>query len=42
VASDTTFGLSATGAALARARDASTAVPIHDGDFMITRERKTF
>ncbi len=42
VASDTTFGLTSVGAALARARDASTAVPIHDGDVTITRERKTF
>jgi hypothetical protein len=42
VASDTTFGLSAAGAALRRARDASIAIPVHDGDVTITRERHTF
>ena len=42
IASDATFGLPATGATLARARDASTAIPIHDGDVTVTRARKTF
>jgi len=32
VAIDTSYGLPPSGAALARARDASTAVPVHDGD----------
>ena len=32
VVTDTTFGLPPAGAALTRARDASTAVPVHDGD----------
>jgi hypothetical protein len=42
VASDTTFGLPAAGAALARARRASTAIPVQDGDITITRARATF
>ena len=37
VASDLSFGLPESGATLARARDASAAVPIHDGDVTITR-----
>jgi hypothetical protein len=32
---DTSFGLPASGAALIRARDASGAVPVHDGDVTI-------
>jgi hypothetical protein len=32
IVSDTTYGLPPAGAALARARDASVAVPVHDGD----------
>ncbi|HEX2121377.1 MAG TPA: M28 family peptidase, partial [Thermoanaerobaculia bacterium] len=39
IASDMTFGLPASGAALLRARDASTAVPSHDGDVTLTRAR---
>jgi peptidase M28-like protein len=42
VASDNSFGLMAAGAALARARAASMAVPIHEGDIVVTRARKTF
>jgi hypothetical protein len=42
VASDSSFGLSAAGAALSRARAASTAIPIHDGDVTVTRARQTF
>ncbi len=38
-ASDMTFGLPASGAALLRARDASTAVPSQDGDVTLTRAR---
>lgn len=39
VASDVTFGLPPTAAPLLRARTASTAVPIHEGDNTITRAR---
>ena len=35
VVSDTSFGLPASGAALIRARNASGAVPVHDGDVTI-------
>jgi Peptidase family M28 len=42
VASDTSFGLPAAGAALLRAREASIAIPIHDGDVTVTRARATF
>jgi hypothetical protein len=39
VASDITFGLPPAGAPLARARDATPAIPIQDGDVTITRAR---
>ena len=42
VASDMTFGLPASGAALAKKRDAIPAVPIHDGDTTILRARATY
>jgi hypothetical protein len=42
IASDVSFGLPAAGAALARARDASPAVPVDSGDVTITRTRATF
>jgi hypothetical protein len=42
IASDVSFGLPAAGAALARARDASPAVPVDSGDVTITRARATF
>lgn len=42
VASDTTFGLPPAGASLGRARDASTAIPVQDGDVTMTRIRGTF
>jgi len=42
VASDTTFGLPSAGASLARARDASIAIPSQDGDIAITRTRRSF
>ncbi len=42
IATDTTFGLPPIGASLARARNASTAIPIQDGDVTITRSRATF
>jgi hypothetical protein len=42
VASDASFGLPAQGAALARARAASTAVPLGDGDQTITMRRVKF
>lgn len=38
-ASDTSYGLPAAGAALARARNASSATPVHDGDLTVTRAR---
>jgi len=41
VASDVTHGLPQGGEALARARNASNAVPIHEGDLTITRARLT-
>jgi len=39
VVSDTTYGLPASAAALMHARDASPAVPVHEGDVTITRTR---
>lgn len=42
IASDTTFGFPAAGAALLRARAASCAMPIQDGDVTITRTRAVF
>jgi hypothetical protein len=42
VASDSTYGLPAEGAALARARDASPAIPIHEGDLTITRVHASY
>lgn len=42
VASDLRAGLPASGAKLAAARDATPAVPIHDGDLTITRVRARF
>ena len=42
VASDLTFGLPAAGAPLVAARNASTAIPIQDGDVTITRSRGKF
>jgi hypothetical protein len=42
IASDSTFALPAEGAAFRRARDASTATTIQDGDVTITRTRATF
>ncbi|MFL6246690.1 MAG: M28 family peptidase [Thermoanaerobaculia bacterium] len=42
VASDSTFALPREGAALQRARDASVATTIQDGDVTITRTRATF
>ena len=42
VGSDTTFGLPPSGVLLGRARDASTAIPIQDGDIAITRTRASF
>ena len=39
VASDMTYGLPASGAPLARARDTSPAIPAHEGDVTITRVR---
>ncbi|HYI11953.1 MAG TPA: hypothetical protein VEK57_23055, partial [Thermoanaerobaculia bacterium] len=42
IASDTSFGFPPEGAALQRARNASPAVPIQDGDVMITRTRLKF
>jgi len=41
VASDTSFTFPAIGASLVRARNASTAIPVHDGDITITRTRAT-
>jgi len=41
VASDTSFRFPAIGAALVRARNASIAMPVHDGDVTITRTRAT-
>lgn len=40
-ASDLTFGLPGAGAALMKARDASIAIPIHDGDTTVTRLHAT-
>jgi hypothetical protein len=40
--SDLTFGLPASGAALAEARRASTAIPVQDGDVTITRARAVY
>ena len=42
IAADLTFGLPPAGAPLVRARNASTAIAIHDGDVTITRARGTF
>jgi hypothetical protein len=42
VASDTVFGFPPEGAALVRARAASTAAMIQDGDVTVTRARATF
>ncbi|HEX6084322.1 MAG TPA: M28 family peptidase [Thermoanaerobaculia bacterium] len=42
IGSDLTFGLPAAGAALAKARDASTAIPLQDGDVTITRVKATY
>ena len=42
IASDTTFSFPPAGAALLRARHASTAIPIQDGDVTVTRARATF
>ncbi|MBV8516904.1 MAG: M28 family peptidase [Acidobacteria bacterium] len=42
VASDSTYGLPAEGAALAHARDASPAIPIHEGDLTITRVHASY
>lgn len=42
IASDSTFAFPAEGAALLRARDASVATTIQDGDVTITRTRATF
>jgi hypothetical protein len=42
IASDTTFALPAEGAALIRARNASTATTIQDGDVTVTRTRAAF
>src|SRR5262249_2765266 len=39
---DTSFGLPASGAALQHARDASGAVPVHDGDVTIVEHRMTW
>ena len=40
--SDLTFGLPASGAALVQARQASTAIPVKDGDVTITRARAVY
>jgi hypothetical protein len=42
IASDTTFAFSAEGVALVRARNASVATTIQDGDVTVTRTRATF
>jgi hypothetical protein len=42
VASDVSFGLPPSGTPLARARNASAAVPIHDGDVTVTRTRAIY
>jgi hypothetical protein len=42
VASDSTFAFPPAGAALQRARDASVAMTVQDGDVTITRTRATF
>jgi hypothetical protein len=42
VASDLTFGLPPSGAALKKTRDEMPAIPIHDGDMTITRVRAKF
>ncbi|HUR80248.1 MAG TPA: M28 family peptidase [Thermoanaerobaculia bacterium] len=42
IGSDLTFGLPASGAALMEARNASIAVPIQDGDVVITRVRAAY
>ena len=42
VASDMTFGLPPAGAALTKARDATPAIPIQDGDVTLTRTRARF
>jgi hypothetical protein len=42
VASETTPGLPPAGQPLARARNASLAIPAHDGDLTVTRARRTF
>ena len=42
IGSDLSFGLPSAGAALIQARNASTAIPIQDGDVTITRVRATY
>ncbi|HYC87820.1 MAG TPA: M20/M25/M40 family metallo-hydrolase [Thermoanaerobaculia bacterium] len=42
IGSDLTFGLPASGAALIQARQASTAIPVQDGDVTITRTRAVY